>query len=222
MLGLQFCIGATNDVVDARLDTAATSRGSRSRPASISAGAPRCDRCLAAASIGARHCRQRRPAGRTAGAADARLRPGVRPRASSRPSLGFGLLLARFRAAAGLCLVRRRRQLPPRLELLLPIAAVAGPALQLSNGLVDIERDRAGGIATLATRLGPASLPSSSAPCCWRSSTRLAWLSLAASARVGRSRRCRWPSPLAVVGVALSSRQQSIAARDRLGAPGSF
>jgi len=44
--------------------------------------------------------------------------------------------------------------LPPLSQFLLPLAAVAGPALQLSNVLVDLERDREGGIATLATRLG--------------------------------------------------------------------
>ena len=45
-------------------------------------------------------------------------------------------------------------QLPPLAQFLLPLAALAGPALQLSNGLVDLERDSAGGLATLATRLG--------------------------------------------------------------------
>ncbi len=44
--------------------------------------------------------------------------------------------------------------LPPLSELLLPLAILAGPALQLSNGLVDLEGDEASGIATLATRLG--------------------------------------------------------------------
>ena len=44
--------------------------------------------------------------------------------------------------------------LPPLSQFLLPLAALAGPALQLSNGLIDLERDREGGIATLATRLG--------------------------------------------------------------------
>jgi 4-hydroxybenzoate polyprenyltransferase len=43
---------------------------------------------------------------------------------------------------------------PPLSQFLLPLAALAGPALQLSNGLVDLERDQAGGISTLATRLG--------------------------------------------------------------------
>jgi 4-hydroxybenzoate polyprenyltransferase len=45
-------------------------------------------------------------------------------------------------------------QLPPRPEFLLPLAALAGPLIQLSNGLADIERDGAAGIRTLATRLG--------------------------------------------------------------------
>jgi 4-hydroxybenzoate polyprenyltransferase len=43
---------------------------------------------------------------------------------------------------------------PPRPEFLLPLAALAGPLIQISNGLSDLERDSAAGIATLATRLG--------------------------------------------------------------------
>jgi 4-hydroxybenzoate polyprenyltransferase len=45
-------------------------------------------------------------------------------------------------------------ELPPRLELLLPVAFLAGPMLQLANGLVDIERDAAVGSRGLAERLG--------------------------------------------------------------------
>src|SRR4051794_32148774 len=45
-------------------------------------------------------------------------------------------------------------ELPPLPQLLIPLAAMAGPALQLSNGLIDLDEDRAGGVATLATRLG--------------------------------------------------------------------
>jgi 4-hydroxybenzoate polyprenyltransferase len=44
--------------------------------------------------------------------------------------------------------------LPPRAELLLPLAAMAGPALQLANGLVDLERDRGLGISGLPVVLG--------------------------------------------------------------------
>ena len=43
---------------------------------------------------------------------------------------------------------------PPRYETLLPIAALAGPALALANGVVDAERDRAAGTRTIVVRLG--------------------------------------------------------------------
>lgn len=44
--------------------------------------------------------------------------------------------------------------LPPRSIPLLPIALLAGPALHLANGLVDIHDDRATGLRTLAVQLG--------------------------------------------------------------------
>ncbi len=45
-------------------------------------------------------------------------------------------------------------ELPPRWELLLPVAALAGPTLQLANGLVDIEGDRLTGLRGPVVRLG--------------------------------------------------------------------
>ncbi len=45
-------------------------------------------------------------------------------------------------------------QLPPRPELLLPIAALAGPTLQLANGLVDLEGDRMTGLRGPVVRVG--------------------------------------------------------------------
>lgn len=45
-------------------------------------------------------------------------------------------------------------ELPPRWEVLLPVAALCGPLLQVANGLVDLERDRATGITGLPGRLG--------------------------------------------------------------------
>ena len=36
----------------------------------------------------------------------------------------------------------------------MPVAALAGPALQLSNGLIDLETDGAAGLRTLAVELG--------------------------------------------------------------------
>ncbi len=44
--------------------------------------------------------------------------------------------------------------LPPRPELLLPLAALAGPTLQLANGLVDVESDRRAGVHGPVVRLG--------------------------------------------------------------------
>jgi 4-hydroxybenzoate polyprenyltransferase len=44
--------------------------------------------------------------------------------------------------------------LPPRWEVLVPVAALAGLALQLANGLVDLEEDLVGGIRTFVGVLG--------------------------------------------------------------------
>jgi 4-hydroxybenzoate polyprenyltransferase len=45
-------------------------------------------------------------------------------------------------------------RLPPTWPVLLPLAALAGPALHLANSLVDIDADRRAGLPSLATRLG--------------------------------------------------------------------
>jgi 4-hydroxybenzoate polyprenyltransferase len=47
-----------------------------------------------------------------------------------------------------------REVLPPAFALLVPAAVVAGTALATGNALVDIERDRAAGADSIATRLG--------------------------------------------------------------------
>ena len=44
--------------------------------------------------------------------------------------------------------------LPPRWELLVPVAILCGPALQIANGLIDLESDAAGGLTTLPVSLG--------------------------------------------------------------------
>jgi 4-hydroxybenzoate polyprenyltransferase len=44
--------------------------------------------------------------------------------------------------------------LPPRWEILVPVAILAGPALSVANGLVDLDTDAAGGARTLAVQLG--------------------------------------------------------------------
>jgi len=45
--------------------------------------------------------------------------------------------------------------LPPQAQLLLPLAALAGPAVHLANSMADAAVDRRSGAASLATRLGP-------------------------------------------------------------------
>ena len=44
---------------------------------------------------------------------------------------------------------------PAAFAILIPLAVLAGAAVALLNGLVDVERDRAAGLATVAVRLGP-------------------------------------------------------------------
>jgi 4-hydroxybenzoate polyprenyltransferase len=44
--------------------------------------------------------------------------------------------------------------LPPRVAFLEPLAFLAGPLIQVSNSLADLERDHAAGMRTLAVRLG--------------------------------------------------------------------
>lgn len=44
---------------------------------------------------------------------------------------------------------------PPAFALLVPVAIAAGAALAVSNGLVDVERDRAAGASSIALAIGP-------------------------------------------------------------------
>jgi 4-hydroxybenzoate polyprenyltransferase len=45
--------------------------------------------------------------------------------------------------------------LPVAFAFLVPVAVVAGAALAIANALADVERDRAAGVASIATALGP-------------------------------------------------------------------
>lgn len=152
MLGLQFCIGTVNDLFDEQIDRAAkpwkpipagiVSRRAATVIALIAGGG---GLVLAAAAAGL-------PALTMAAAMlacglvyDARLKPTAWAWLCF--SVAFAILpVYAWYGATG--------QLPPRPEFLLPLAALAGPLIQLSNGLSDLERDAAAGIRTLATRLG--------------------------------------------------------------------
>jgi geranylgeranylglycerol-phosphate geranylgeranyltransferase len=151
MLGIQFCIGTINDVADAEADrltkpTKPIARGSISRGAAERVGV----------GLGL--------AGLAVYAAFGPLLLGL-----GALMLGIGLAydLGLKRAGLGwLCYavafpllplstwLAAVGGLPPRSEILLPVAALAGPALQLANGLVDLERDRISGIPAPVVRLG--------------------------------------------------------------------
>ncbi len=151
MLGMQFCIGTVNDLADERVDRAAkpwkpVAAGVVSRRAAwrVALGAGGGGFILAAAAgpIVALMWLAMLSCG---------LLYDVRLKRTAWAWLCFSVAFAilpvyAWFGAAG--------QPPPRSEFLLPLAALAGPLIQLSNGLSDLERDAATGIATLATRLG--------------------------------------------------------------------
>jgi len=151
MLGLQFAIGAVNDLAD-QADDAATKRakplvqGAVSRRSAVAVA-------VGCAVIGLLVYAAFGPLMLLLGAA--MLACGLAyDLGLKRRGLGwlcwavaFPLLpLSTWLAATG--------SAPPRAALLLPIAALAGPTLQLANGLVDLERDAASGIPAPAVRLG--------------------------------------------------------------------
>ena len=152
MLGLQFCIGTVNDLFDEGVDRAAKpwkpipagiiSRRAATAIALIAGGG---GLALAAAAAGLSSLAMAAAMLACGLIYDARLKPTAWAWLCF--SVAFAILpVYAWYGATG--------QLPPRPEFLLPLAALAGPLIQLSNGLSDLERDAAAGVRTLATRLG--------------------------------------------------------------------
>ncbi len=151
MLGLQFCIGVVNDLFDQRLD----GRTKPWKPIPSGLVSVRAARLTAVVAGGGGLALAATVDPVVLLLAAVMLGAGLAYDALLKPTawawtcfaVAFPLLpvYAWYGAVGGL---------PPRAEFLLPLAALAGPALQLSNGLADLESDVAGGIATLATRLG--------------------------------------------------------------------
>lgn len=152
MLGLQFCIGTVNDLFDERIDRAAkpwkpipagvVSRRAATAVALIAGGG---GLALAAFAAGLPTLVMAAAMVACGLIYDARLKPTAWAWLCF--SVAFAILpVYAWHGVTG--------QLPPRPEFLLPLAALAGPLIQLSNGLSDLERDAATGIGTLATRLG--------------------------------------------------------------------
>jgi 4-hydroxybenzoate polyprenyltransferase len=151
MLGLQMCIGATNDLVDEPLDA-------RTKPW----------KPIPAGLISAEKTRQIAAWAAVIGLAAAAV-SGVVPVLLWCVMLGAGLLYdlrlkptvfswacysVAFAALPVYAWFGAAGTLPPQVQLILPLAGLAGPALQLSNGLTDIESDKAAGTSSLAIRLG--------------------------------------------------------------------
>ncbi len=151
MIGIQFCIGAVNDLNDVELDR-------RSKPwKPIPAGllSVRTATAIAAAAATV--------------AVIAPLTQGPIVASMALVMLGCGLLYdlklkptawawACFSVAFAILPIYAwygvTATLPPLAQFVIPLAALAGPALQISNSVVDLEQDAAAGVATLATRLG--------------------------------------------------------------------
>jgi len=151
MLGLQLCIGATNDLVDQPLD--ARTKPWKPIPAGLISAQNTRYIAASAAVIGL-------VAAATTGIVpavlwcvmlaagllyDLRLKPTLFSWACYSVAFAALPLYAWFGAAG---------TLPPQVQLVVPLAVLAGPALQLSNGLTDIESDQGAGTSSLAIRLG--------------------------------------------------------------------
>ena len=151
MLGLQLCIGVTNDLVDEPLD--ALTKSWKPIPAGL---------------ISTRTARYVATLAALVGLAAAAF-SGVVPLVLWCVMLGAGLLYdlrlkptvfswacysVAFAALPVYAWFGAAGTLPPQIQLVLPLAALAGPALQLSNGLTDLESDKGAGTSSLAIRLG--------------------------------------------------------------------
>ncbi len=151
MLGIQFAIGAVNDLVDAPADALVKP----SKPLVTGAVSARTAVTVAFATA-------------TVGVAIAAVY-GPIVLALMLGMLGAGLaydLVLKRTALAGMAFAVAfallpvyvwwavAGTLPPRPELLLPVAALAGPTLQLANGLVDLERDALTGVRGPVVLLG--------------------------------------------------------------------
>lgn len=154
MLGLQFCIGAVNDLFDVELDAA--SKPYKPIPAGL---------------VSRRRARLIAAASGAGGLVAALAATGFDPLIAVLYAVMLGAGLAydawlkptRF---AWVCFAvafpvlpvyawyGAMGALPPRWEILLPVAALCGPALQIANGLIDLEPDAEAGLRTLPVTLG--------------------------------------------------------------------
>jgi 4-hydroxybenzoate polyprenyltransferase len=151
MLGIQMCIGATNDLCDVELD-AATKPWKPIPAGLITAGSTQLIGAVCAALAIAAPLTLSLP---VASMAAAMLTAGlVYDFWLKRTVWAWVCFAVAFAILPVYAWYGAAGSLPPLAHFLIPLAALAGPALHLSNGLVDLERDRAAGLTTLASRLG--------------------------------------------------------------------
>jgi 4-hydroxybenzoate polyprenyltransferase len=151
MLGFQFSIGALNDVADAEADLRSKPR--KPIPAGLITREAASAIAVVGAVVGLGISATFGVTVLTVGAAG--YASGVAYDLAMR-RLGLGWLC--LAAALPLMLVwtwlAAAGTLPPAWPLLLPLAALAGPALHLANSLVDVDSDARAGRPSLATQLG--------------------------------------------------------------------
>ncbi len=202
MLGLQFCIGATNDYVDAQSD--ARSKPSKPIPSGlISSGAVR----MVALACGGEALVVAGMFGPLVLAmAAAMLAAGLTYDLWLKPTpLAWLCFSIAFPILPVYAWFGMTGQLPPNWGMLLPMAALAGPAIQLANGLVDLDADERAGLTTLAVRLGRRRVVALMSAILIVIHV-LAWSTLAHSPSAVAVAAVASGSLLAITGVALSAR----------------
>lgn len=151
MLGLQFCIGATNDLFDEAVD--ALSKPFKPIPAGIVSR--RAARLVAAVAGGGGLLLAASVGPWVLLMAAAMLGAGLLYDAALKPTaFGWVCFAIAFPILPVYAWFGATAALPPRWELLVPVAALAGLGLQLANGLIDLDEDRSAGVRTFAVRLG--------------------------------------------------------------------
>jgi 4-hydroxybenzoate polyprenyltransferase len=150
MVLIQFCIGVTNDVFDESAD-----QGRSDKPL-VRGDITRTSAILLAAGLGGVGLALAATQGLLeTGLLAVMLAAGIAYDAGlKRLGLGWLAYAVAFPLLPAYAWIGATGQWPPHYEILLPIAALAGPALALSNAIVDIERDRAAGTRTVVVRLG--------------------------------------------------------------------
>jgi len=154
MLGIQFCIGAVNDLYDEALDAQSkpfkpipAGRVTR-RTAWLVAGASAVGGLLLAATV-------RMPDPVPPLLLVAMLACGLAYDVYLKPTaFGWVAFAVAFPLLPLYAWYGATVALPPRWEILVPVAVLAGAALSVANGLIDLDTDAVGGARTLAVQLG--------------------------------------------------------------------